>query len=106
MVSRTLDVLSGKITAGDLLKERVHEVMGQTRPQPKRIATVKDVGSLVREVRTAKKMSQRDFADLAGVGRRFLSELENGKPTLEVGKVLATLLAAGIDIYAQKRQQP
>ena len=48
-------------------------------------------------------MSQANFADLAGVGRRFLSELEAGKPTLEIGKVLLVLTAAGIELVARDR---
>ncbi len=61
------------------------------------------LAQLVRTARIASGKSQADFASLAGVGRRFLSELENGKPTLEIGKVLQVLSAAGIDLYARKR---
>ncbi|MGL5136641.1 MAG: helix-turn-helix transcriptional regulator, partial [Beijerinckiaceae bacterium] len=60
------------------------------------------LGRLVRIVREGTGRSQANFADLSGVGRRFLSELENGKPTLEIGKVLQVLNACGIDLYARK----
>lgn len=40
-------------------------------------------------------MSQTDLALLAGVGRRFVSELEAGKPTLQLGKVNAVLAVFG-----------
>ncbi|WP_428040612.1 hypothetical protein [Devosia psychrophila] len=40
---------------------------------------------------------------MAGVGRRFLSELENGKPTAEIGKVLQVLTALGIDMQLKVR---
>jgi len=49
------------------------------------------------------KLSQQDFADLAGVGRRFVSELESGKPTLEIERVLRVCKAAGIDLTAYVR---
>jgi HTH-type transcriptional regulator/antitoxin HipB len=62
-----------------------------------------DLGTLIRTAREARRLSQQDFADLAGVGRRFLSELENGKATVELGKVLLVLAAAGIDLSARKR---
>ncbi|OBQ75402.1 hypothetical protein A8146_01645 [Mesorhizobium loti] len=62
-----------------------------------------DIGRLVREARKRGNFSQQKFADLAGVGRRFLSELENGKPTLELGKVLKVANAAGIVLFARKR---
>ena len=40
---------------------------------------------------------------MAGVGRRFISELENGKATLEIDKVLKVAAAAGIDFLARER---
>jgi y4mF family transcriptional regulator len=67
------------------------------------VATVTDLGVLVRQARQAMGLSQQDFADLAGLGRRFVSELESGKPTLEFGRVLIACSAAGIDIMAKVR---
>ena len=60
-----------------------------------------ELGLLVRKARERRNQSQQSFADLAGVGRRFVSELENGKATLELGKVLKVMRAAGISIFAQ-----
>lgn len=68
------------------------------------IQTTADIAPLIRKARKAMKMNQQEFADAAGVGRRFLSELENGKPSLEFDKVLACALAAGIDIMAKPRR--
>jgi hypothetical protein len=42
----------------------------------KPITSAKDLGSQVKTTRRAMKLSQQKLADLAGVGRRFLSELE------------------------------
>ena len=42
-----------------------------------------------------------DLADLAGVSDRFLRELEKGKPTAEVGKVITVLSALGFDLEPQ-----
>ena len=67
------------------------------------IASPADLGRLVRAVRERRDFSQQEFADLAGVGRRFLSELENGKPTLELGKVLKVTNTAGIVLFARER---
>jgi y4mF family transcriptional regulator len=61
------------------------------------------LAALVRSTRIALGKSQAEFSALCGVGRRFLSELENGKPTLEIGKVMQVLAAAGIDLYTRKR---
>ncbi|ALJ16297.1 helix-turn-helix domain-containing protein [Sphingopyxis macrogoltabida] len=75
--------------------------------QPKRIrlASVADLGALVRTARLQLGLTQQRFADLAGVGRRFVSELESGKPTLEAARVLRCCAAAGIDIFAELRAQ-
>lgn len=67
------------------------------------IASSEDLGLLVRRARERRGLSQQHFADLAGVGRRFVSELENGKATLELGKVLKVAHAAGLSILARSR---
>jgi len=50
------------------------------------------VSQFIRTRRKASRLSQRELAELAGVGTRFISELERGKSTVrlhEVNKVLA-----------------
>lgn len=69
-----------------------------------RISDVGEIGSAVRAARKAQGLTQREFADISGVGVRFLSELERGKPTAEVGLVLEVLADAGYEIVLQKRQ--
>ena len=77
------------------------QVVAVSRTQP--VTSVDDLAPLIRKARKGMKMNQQAFADASGVGRRFLSELENGKPSLEFDKVLACALAAGIDIMAKPR---
>ena len=48
-------------------------------------------------------MTQRDLALWCGVGVRFLSELERGKPTLEINKVIKVLAMLGMDIHIEDR---
>ena len=67
------------------------------------IKSTKDLGYLVRTARREMGLSQQQLSDLAGVGRRFVSELENGKATLELNKVVKVCNAVGIDIYAARR---
>ena len=71
---------------------------------PVAVTSVHDLGQLIREAREERKLSQQAFADLAGVGRRFISELENGKATLEFDKVLQVASATGIDLLARRRR--
>lgn len=65
--------------------------------------TPADIGTAITEARKARGYSQQEFADLAGVGRRFISELESGKPTAEIGKVLQVLTALGLDVEVRAR---
>ncbi len=72
-------------------------------PPQTTIISVETLGALVRAHREEFALSQQSFAERAGVGRRFISELENGKPSLEFDKVLAVARAAGIDLFAVRR---
>ena len=67
------------------------------------MTSVKDIGLLVKEKRKKINMTQKEAASIAGMGVRFLSELENGKPTLEIDKVLNVARIFGIDIEANNR---
>lgn len=62
-----------------------------------------DIGNFVARTRKARHYTQQEFADLAGVGRRFVSELESGKPTAEIGKIIQVLTALGIDVELKAR---
>jgi len=54
--------------------------------------TLSSVGQYVRDRRKAARLTQRELGELAGVGPRFVSELERDKPTIRLdaaNKVLA-----------------
>lgn len=84
-------------------KERTYHG-GEKQQSKVKIQSASDLGLEVRRVRKKMKMTQQKFADLAGVGRRFISELESGKPTLEFNRVMKVCQAAGIDISASSRE--
>ncbi len=67
------------------------------------IATSKDIGSLIRAERKRQGFTQTELAGLCGVGLTFLSNLENGKQTAELGKTLNVLTMLGIDLLAERR---
>lgn len=71
--------------------------------QLKEIKSPSHFGTFLKEVRKSKSLTQQQFADLSGVGRRFIVECEAGKPRLEFAKVLQVAAAAGIDVFAIKR---
>lgn len=68
------------------------------------IATSKDIGSLIRTERKRQGLTQTELAGLCGIGITFLSNLENGKQTAELGKALNVLTMLGIDLFAERRR--
>ena len=56
-----------------------------------------EINEFVRQQRKLHKLTQRDLADRAGVGIRFIRELESGKPTLRMDKVNVVL-----DLFGHK----
>lgn len=67
---------------------------------PALLATVEQLGEAIRLARTGKRMTQQQAATAAGVGRRFVIELERGKATAEFGCVLALCRAVGVALTA------
>jgi y4mF family transcriptional regulator len=49
------------------------------------------LAQFVRSRRKARRLTQRELAELAGVGLRFVVELEAGKPTLRADTINAVL---------------
>ena len=68
-----------------------------------KIGSVAELGLLARRRRKESGLTQTDAAGLLGVGPRFLGELERGKPTLEIGKVLQALARLGLEIEVVRR---
>jgi y4mF family transcriptional regulator len=54
-----------------------------------------DITNFVLARRKANRLTQRELATLAGVGMRFISELEGGKTTLRLDTVNAVLRPFG-----------
>jgi len=71
-----------------------------------RAVTAADIGTVVRKKRKEDGLTLADAAALCGVGYRFLSDLENGKETVQVGKVLKVLTALGLDMTIEARKWP
>ena len=53
------------------------------------------IGDFVRHRRLASKLTQQELGELAGVGTRFVSDLERGKPTLRMDAVNRVLRVFG-----------
>ncbi|AGH95671.1 helix-turn-helix domain-containing protein [Pseudobdellovibrio exovorus] len=65
----------------------------------------KDIGRLIQQKRKKKKLSQTDLAEMCGVGRRFISELEGGKKeTYDLGLTLRVLNRMGFELQIGDRE--
>lgn len=63
--------------------------------------TIQNMDDLAKVIRLARKkqgLSQTELAGISGLGRRFISELEQGKPTAQVGKVILVLNVLGVSL--------
>lgn len=56
------------------------------------------LGIRIRECRRRHGITQTQLAGLSGTGLRFVSELERGKPSVSLNKVLAVLGALGLKL--------
>lgn len=68
-----------------------------------RCLTTADIGKMIRAKRRANSLTQIEFAAMCGVGVRFVSELENGKPSVEMSKVLQVLQGLGMELFIKSR---
>ena len=64
-----------------------------------KLQTAAEIGALIRSTRKEQHVSQTALAGLASVGTRFISDLENGKGTIQVQKLLDVLNALGLGLY-------
>jgi y4mF family transcriptional regulator len=91
--------------SGSLAASYAPSLFGLTSPKTESVSvtTPAKLGTLIKAARKSQGLTQQQFADLSGVGRRFIVECEAGKPRIEFAKVLQVTASAGIDIFAVKR---
>ena len=63
-------------------------------------------GQLVVDARRGLGLRQAELADLAGVSERFVRELESGKTSVRLDKVLPVLAVLGLELRVQPRETP
>ena len=70
------------------------------------LITPDDLGRLVKKERKAMGLTQAELALASGTGIRFISDLENGKPTCQIGKTLTVLKTLGIRMTLSLTHSP
>jgi DNA-binding XRE family transcriptional regulator len=68
-----------------------------------KVDTPEAVGQVIRQKRKETGIKQEVAAGMCGVGTKFLSQLENGKETAELGKTLQVLRKMGLEVYIYPR---
>jgi HTH-type transcriptional regulator/antitoxin HipB len=65
---------------------------------PMRIRTAQELGLVIRERRRKLGLSQKELAIQAQVGRQWLIAIEQGRPGAEIGLLLRTVNALGLQL--------
>ena len=60
--------------------------------------TARDIGALIRDQRKKQELGQAELAEKIGVSRRWVMEVERGKPRAEIGLVLKALEALNLNV--------
>ncbi|CUS47134.1 MAG: toxin-antitoxin system antidote component [Idiomarinaceae bacterium HL-53] len=63
------------------------------------VSSAKEIGSWARKTRKSQALDQVTAGSLAGSGLTFVSQFENGKPTVQLEKALQMLETLGIRVY-------
>ncbi len=69
-----------------------------------KIESPENLGEMIRTRRRELGLSQADLAGLCGVGTRFVSELERGKPTARLGLALVVARNLGLVLEIRLRE--
>jgi transcriptional regulator with XRE-family HTH domain len=72
-------------------------------PDVKKISSTENLGLAIRSRRKQLGLSLHDVANFTNLGVRFISEVERGKSTAEIGKVIELCNSVGIDIFVGER---
>lgn len=69
------------------------------------VDTIQTLGHIIRDERKAQGLTQEELAGLAGVGVRFLRELEHGKESCQIGRALHVLSTLGLSLTVSARAE-
>ncbi|MDP9115902.1 MAG: helix-turn-helix domain-containing protein [Actinomycetota bacterium] len=66
-----------------------------------RVLSPKDLGRFLADLRAERGLTQVQLADELGVSRRYVYEIENGKPSLYSDRLFATLRLLGAHLVIE-----
>ena len=68
-----------------------------------KISDTEQLGQVIRARRKELMFTQAYLAEFTGFSVSFISDLEHGKPTCEIGKTLRLMSLLGLDVMAERR---
>ncbi len=68
-----------------------------------KITDTASLGNAIRSRRKELNYTQGYISEITGLSISFLSDLENGKPTAEIGKTIEVINLLGLDILVEVR---
>jgi HTH-type transcriptional regulator / antitoxin HipB len=75
---------------------------GDAQEKPFRLYSAASVGPAIRSYREQAGLTQAQLAEMAGLNRSYLSDLEQGKETEQVRRILRILKLLGVRATLQK----
>lgn len=73
-----------------------------TRRGPYRVYSAASLGDAIRHYRQRAGLTQAQLAELTGIRRSYLSELESGKETEQLARVLRVLRQLGVRMSVEE----
>lgn len=70
---------------------------------PRVVRSAADVGQVVREQRRELSLRQIDLAGIGNTGNRLIVDIEKGKPTVQLQKVLDVLDLLGLELIVRQK---
>ena len=69
-----------------------------------KIQSAAELGAAIRMRRKSRGITQQELACFSGCSAKFLTDLENGKPTVRFDKVLRVVMMLGMDFHLLGRE--
>ena len=106
MLSRTVTFLREPLFWGHIFPydKKMADAQRSESPPYGAVRSPREFGQLMRAHRKSRGWTLRQLAQFANLSMRFLSELERGKKTAELGKALHALQLLGLEIAIVPRQ--
>lgn len=72
-------------------------------PYEVHVKSPSELGAIIRSVRKEQSLTQLDMAGLGATGNRIIVDIEKGKPTVQLQKVMALMDLLGLELMVRKK---